>query len=46
MTLLVSNLDIDFMGDGRGKSEKSIKQCDVLKSLKEVEMVHEDNRER
>lgn len=42
MTLLVPNPDIDFMGDGRGKSGKNMNH--VLKTFKEVEMVHEDNR--
>lgn len=35
MTLLVLNPDVDFMGDGRRKSEKNISY--VLKSFKEVE---------
>lgn len=35
MILLVFNLDVDFMGDGRRKSEKNISY--VFKLFKEVE---------
>lgn len=36
MTLLVLNVDINFMGNGKGKSEKIISH--VFKSFKELEI--------